>query len=75
MELAINLQLPGREQFTAEGALWIINLANKVGSQLVIKEVSIVKAIIIRTLGQIIDTYMAILNSVNEATRVAYQRC
>lgn len=33
VELAIILQLPGREQVTAEGALWIINLASKMGSQ------------------------------------------
>lgn len=31
-ELAINLQLLGWEQFTAQGALWIINLASKMGT-------------------------------------------
>jgi len=33
VELAINLQLAGREQFTAEGALWIINSASQMKSQ------------------------------------------
>lgn len=33
VELVINLQLLGWEQFTAEGALWIINLASKMGTQ------------------------------------------
>lgn len=32
-ELAINLQLLGWEQFTAQGALWIINLASKMGTR------------------------------------------
>lgn len=73
VELAINLQLLGWEQFTAQGGSVDYKSGEQNGNsgEVVMREVPIVKAVITRTAGQRVDTSVAIFNSIAGANGVA----